>query len=120
MSPPRRVAIHVPDLFFATRIAAVAAGEGVAVVPVSPDSAAATLREHPVSLVILDLSAGGGALDLARALRGDPATAALPIVGFYPHVDRDLRDRALAAGVDPVLPRSAFTLRLAALLRGAT
>jgi NADH:ubiquinone oxidoreductase subunit 6 (subunit J) len=40
-------------------------------------------------------------------------------VGFYPHVDRALREAALAAGVDQVLPRSAFTVRLAALLAGA-
>jgi CheY-like chemotaxis protein len=116
-APVRRVALYVPDLFFATRIAATAARERVEIVPLAPGSASATLRDHPASLVILDLTAGG-ALELARALRGDPVNAALPIVGFLPHVDRDLRERALAAGVDPVLPRSAFTVRLAALLRG--
>lgn len=114
----RRVALYVPDLFFATRIAATAAREGVEILPLAPDSAADTLRGQPVSLVILDLSAGDAALALARALRGAPGTATLPIVGFYPHVEQDLRTRALAAGVDSALPRSAFTVRLAALLRG--
>lgn len=117
MKSPRRVALYVPDLFFATRIAATATREGVEIIPLTAGTAAATLRDRPVSLVILDLSADD-AFELARSLRRAPETAALPITGFYPHVERDLRERALAAGVDSVLPRSAFTVRLAGLLRG--
>ena len=70
------------------------------------------------ALVILDLT-GPGALDDARALKHDPATRAVPIVGFYSHVDHALREAALAAGLDHVLPRSAFVARLPELLKRA-
>jgi len=39
-------------------------------------------------------------------------------VGFYSHVEAATRDAAHAAGIDLVLPRSAFAARLADLLRG--
>ena len=114
----RRVVAVVPDLFFATRIAGTAAQLGVALE--QPDAAAAldSIRRAPPDLVILDLAATGDPLALAHALRADPATRAIPVVGFYPHVDNELRARALAAGLDQVLPRSAFTARLASLLSG--
>ena len=68
--------------------------------------------------MILDLQAPGDPLALTRALKSDPATRGIPVVGFYPHVEGALREAALAAGVDQELPRSAFTVRLAALLAG--
>jgi hypothetical protein len=51
-------------------------------------------------------------------LRADHATRSIHVIGFYSHVDRELREAALAAGLDQVLPRSAFTVRLPALLEG--
>jgi CheY-like chemotaxis protein len=115
---PRRVVAVAPDLFFATRIAGTARQLGVALELPAPAAALETIRAAPPDLVILDLHAPGDMLGLARALRADPATRAIPLVGFYAHVDRALREAALAAGVDPVLPRSAFTVRLPALLSG--
>ncbi len=55
---------------------------------------------------------------MVRALRTEPATAALPVTGFFSHVDIARRDAALAAGVDRALPRSAFTAKLPEILRG--
>jgi CheY-like chemotaxis protein len=115
---PRRVVAVVPDLFFAARIAGVAERLGVALEMQAPAAALGAIRIAPPELVILDLHAPGDPLRLARDLRGDPATRSLPIVGFYSHVDRALREAALAAGLDQVLPRSAFTARLPALLAG--
>ena len=56
---------------------------------------------------------------LVRDLKRDPATRGVPVAGYYAHVDQETRRAAEAAGVDPVLPRSAFTARLAQLLTGA-
>ena len=116
---PRRVVAVAPDLFFAARIAATATLLGVALETPAPGEALAALRAHPPDLVILDLQAPGDPLALTRALKADPATRGIPVVGFYPHVEGALREAALAAGVDHVLPRSAFTARLAGLLAGA-
>jgi CheY-like chemotaxis protein len=110
--------VVVPDLFFATRIAAAAEALGVALTACAAAEALAACRREPPDLVILDLHGAGDPTGLARALTGDPATRGVPIVGFYSHVDQATRHAAEAAGVDVVLPRSAFTARLAALLTG--
>jgi len=115
---PRRVMAVVPDLFFAARIAGAAQQLGVTLTMPAPGTAREAIRGAPPDLVILDLHAPGDPLELARALRSDPDTRSLPIVGFYSHVDQALRAAALAAGLDQVLPRSAFTRRLPALLAG--
>ncbi len=115
---PRRVVAVVPDLFFATRISGTAERLGVALELPAPAEALETIRRAPPDLVILDLHAPGDPLALARALRADVATRSIHLIGFYSHVDRELRKAALAAGLDQVLPRSAFTVRLPALLKG--
>lgn len=114
----RRVLAVVPDLFFATRIGETGARLGVVVESCAPEEASACIRRHRPDLVILDLHASGDPVALARALKSDPETREVPLVGFYAHVERALRDEALVAGVDQVLARSAFTARLPDLLAG--
>lgn len=115
---PRRVVAVVPDLFFAARIAGAAEPLGVTLALPAPGAAREAIRGELPQLVILDLHAPGDPLGLARELRADPATRSVPIIGFYSHVNQALREAALAAGLDQVLPRSAFTRRLPALLAG--
>jgi len=117
MTSPRVVAV-VPDLFFATRITATAGQVGAEIELAPPATALAAIRSAPPALVVLDLHAPGDPLGLVRALRSDPATRALRVIGFYSHVDRALREAALAAGVDEAIPRSAFTRRLPSILKG--
>jgi len=113
----RVVLTVVPDLFFATRIAAVAEATGARVVVASRLDAAELARREAPDLVVLDLHSTADLADLVRDL-GDAATREIPIVGFYSHVDTALRDAALAAGVHHVMPRSLFTRRLPELLSG--
>lgn len=114
----RRVLAVVPDLFFATKIAAVAkaAGVGLAFVPLA--GAHELCAAAPPDLLLLDLHAGPGVADLVRGLKADAATAAVPLLGFHSHVDVETRNVALAAGLDRALPRSAFVTRLPGLLAG--
>lgn len=114
----RRIAMVVPDLFFATRIQATATALGRRVEALEPGAALDRLRASPVELLVLDLHAEGDPLALARALKADPATRAIRIVGFHSHVDTAVRAAAREAGVDRILPRSAFTARLAGILAG--
>ena len=114
----RRVVTVVPDLFFATRIAETAARLGVLLEPCAPEAALAAIRRDQPDLVIVDLHAAGDPLALVRALKSDPQAQSVPLAGFYAHVDRAVREAALAAGADHVLPRSAFTARLPHLLAG--
>jgi CheY-like chemotaxis protein len=114
----RYVLVFAPDLFFATRIEATARALGVRLEAAAATDLLAVARREPPDLILLDLHAPGDPVALGRALKQDPLVAGIPIVGFYSHVDRDLRERALAAGIEHVLPRSAFTRRLPDLLSG--
>jgi len=118
MTATRRVLLMVPDLFFVTKIQTAAAHLGVVTGATRAARLAADCAAHPPDLVIVDLHGESGALDAVRTLKRDTAAAPVRVVGFYSHVDDATRRAALDAGVDEVLPRSAFTLRLAALLRG--
>lgn len=115
----RRVLIAVPDLFFSTRITSTAQQLGVTCVACAPAALADRFRAQRTPLVIVDLHADG-ALEAIRALRALPETCDVRVVGFYSHVDNELRTAAIAAGVSDPMPRSAFTARLAGILSGAT
>jgi CheY-like chemotaxis protein len=117
MSARRAVSV-VADLFFATRIATTAKALGVVVKDASPENALELCKTERPDLVILDLHGPGDPLGLARSLKSEESTRHIEIVGFYSHVDQALRHAALAAGVDRVLPRSAFTARLPSILAG--
>ena len=68
--------------------------------------------------MIFDLnSARTDPLGIVVAMKQDPALASLPTVGFVPHVRADIIDAARQAGVDEVMARSAFTERLAEILK---
>ena len=120
MTSPRRVVMIVPELLFATRIVETARAAGVTLESRTTVDAEIELRRAPPDLLIVDLAAPADPIPLIKRLKLDPATGPIPIVGFYPHVDGELRRRALEAGVDLVLPRSAFTVRMRAILVGDT
>jgi len=111
---PISVVAVVPDLFFAAKLEAAARAAGADLVFVPAGAALERCAAAPPARVLLDLHAPG-AIALARALKADARTAGIPLVGFYSHVEADLRRDARDAGVDEVLPRSAFVKRLAVL-----
>lgn len=115
---PRVLVMVVPDLFFATRIGEAARAGGVTLIPCPASQALEVCRAERPDLIIVDLQGRDDPLDMVRALKADPAVSTVPIVGFYSHVDQETRRAAGAAGVDLVLPRSAFTARLGELLTG--
>jgi hypothetical protein len=95
------VVAYVPDLMDRSRIAA-------AVPDATFVRSAAELVDAAADVVVLD-AARPGALDVVPLLRGR-------VVAFGSHVDSDLLDAARAAGVDEVMPRSAFFRRLSEVL----
>ena len=85
----------------------------------SSESALAEMRKSAPSLVILDLnSQRTDPLGTIAAMKNDPALASVPTIGFVSHVQADLIDAARQAGIDDVLARSAFSMRLAEILQG--
>ena len=103
----------VPDLYFATRIAATAKAAGVELELVPLQRAAVRLGTPGVSLVLLELG-NRDALGLIAELKR--VAPGVPIVGFGAHVEAALLRDARAAGADVVMPRSQFVDKLPALL----
>jgi CheY-like chemotaxis protein len=93
-----RVVALVPDLLFGSRVQAalVAAGHDVQLVG---DEAAALAAAREADLLLVDLTAEG--LDV-EALGAAP----VPTLAAFAHVHPEVRERALAAGFDLVVPRS--------------
>ena len=109
----------VDDLMFVSKIKTSASQLGVSVSFVrSSDAALAQMRTSAPSLVIFDLNnPRTDPLGTVAAMKKDPALASIPTLGYVSHVQTDLIDAARHAGVDEVLARSAFTARLAEILR---
>ena len=108
----------VDDLMFTSKIRAAAAGAG-ARVSFARSSAAAldAMRAESPSLVIFDLNnPRTDPFGTIESMKADAALAAVPTVGFVSHVDATTIERARKAGVDEVMPRSAFTERLPEIL----
>ncbi len=114
----RRVIAIVPDLFFATRIAATAKAVGVEVSLLGMPQALERITGQPPDLLLLDLHADGDAAGLVRALKQDPRTSALPMVAFGSHVEHERLQAVREAGADHAMARSAFTRLLPQILRG--
>jgi len=77
----------------------------------------AALRQAPV-LVIVDLFSRGFDWEaLLRLMKGAGKKARhVPVLGFGPHIDLELREKALLAGCDAVVGRGAITGQLPQLI----
>jgi CheY-like chemotaxis protein len=107
-------------MFFASKIRATAESLNLNVRFVrSADALLEAARKELPSLVIADLhSQKCDPFNLAEQLKADEHLRAIPVIGFFSHVQTDLQKQAESAGFDRVLPRSAFSARLAEILEG--
>jgi CheY-like chemotaxis protein len=110
----------IDDLFFASKIRGMGEQVGAQIHFVkSIDAAVNKAGLEAPTLVIADLNAACcDAVELARAFKGDDKLTAIPLLGFFSHVQVELQQAALAAGFDRVMPRSAFTKNLRNILQG--
>jgi predicted metal-dependent hydrolase len=109
MTGELRLVSIVPNLMFATRVEDVARALGANVVnPIDLADFLAALRDG-ARLVIVDSSTQHVPwMEWVRAAKDDPDTEAVPIIAFGSHVDVELRNRSLGAGVDRYMARSNF------------
>lgn len=116
----QRVLAAVDDMIFAAKIKGTGAAVGTTVEFVrSPAAAIAAIEREVPSLIICDLHAEKvDPFDLARELKKHFAGKDVTMLGFFSHVNIELKRRAEAAGFDRVLPRSAFVKDLVEILRG--
>jgi CheY-like chemotaxis protein len=108
----------VDDLFFASKIRAAGQQAGVDIVFVKSIAAAVEkARDERPALIVADLNARCcDGIELAKALKGDERCSAVPLIGFFSHVQTQLQEAAMSAGFDKVIPRSAFSKNLAGIL----
>jgi len=110
----------VDDLMFLSRIREAAAPLGAVVKAVRNAAALLEACRAAPALVLADLDSERLKADEAiRALRAEPASASLTVIGFYSHVHGERAQRAAAAGASQVMARSAFARELPALIAGA-
>jgi len=116
----RRIIAAVDDMIFAAKIKGTAAAVGAEVEVVrSADAAVAAVERQPAALLIVDLHSEKCApFELAARVKADQKLAGVTLMGFFSHVNIELRQRALATGFEQVLPRSAFVKRLGEILTG--
>lgn len=86
------------------------------------DEALAYVRAHPVDLVILDVMLPGlSGLDVCRALRGERATASLPIIMLTARAEEADRIKGFELGADDYVPKpfspNELVARIRALIR---
>jgi PleD family two-component response regulator len=106
------------DLMFTSKIKSAAAHAGATLTFArSSDAALVEMRKHPPALVIFDLNnPRTDPIGTVGAMKKDASLASIPTLGFVSHVDTNTIEAARQAGIDEVLPRSAFTARLGEIL----
>lgn len=109
-----RIVALMDDLFFQMKLAETAKHLGLEVKVAADGDRLFELLDPAPGLIIVDLHARNEPLAVIARLRH--ARPAIPIISFASHVERELIDRARAAGSEDVMPRSAFTRNLADIL----
>jgi CheY-like chemotaxis protein len=116
----RFVIAAVDDLFFASKIRTVAEQLGIKIrFARSADAAVEAAKTEKPDLIVVDLNSKScEPLDLARRLKAEDSLRSVTLLGFFSHVQTELRQQAQEAGYDRLLPRSAFSERLPSILQG--
>lgn len=109
------VVVLVDDLFFQSKIVETARHTGVDLkLCGTPDAFIAEIERNAPVLAIVDLNARANPLSAIERLQA--AGNQVPVIGYLSHVQIDLAERAKTAGCREVMPRSKFSMNLAAIL----
>jgi PleD family two-component response regulator len=113
------IIVAVGDMFFAAKIRATGDALEVPLRFIRTDEEVVRVaREENPSLIIFDLhQQRPDPFNIARELKGDEQLRHIRLLGFYSHVQTELEKKARDAGFEQVMPRSAFSRRLAEILR---
>ena len=115
---PRNIIAVVDDLFFASKIRGTAEALGVSArFARSLEALIEAARLASPALIICDLhSQKVDPMELAKQLKADEQLRSIPLLGFFSHVQTELKNNAEQAGFDRVIPRSAFSKDLGEIL----
>jgi len=117
-----RVLALVPDLLFGSQVQGALRSAGHEVELTGDPGLVRERLAHPEqapAVVVVDLTdAAFAGAELVRSLAADGALGGARTLGFYAHVDVDVREEAERAGFDLVVPRSRMAREGAALVAG--
>jgi len=117
MAESRKILGVMSDLFFTVKIIDAAKKVGLAAEFVKEKSRALEKAKDGPAMIILDLNCDAAdPLGVIAAIKADPATAAIPMLGFISHVQVLRKQQAEQAGCDRVVARSVFAEKLPELL----
>ena len=117
----RKIIAIVDDMFFASKIRATAEALGVEIsFPRSKEVALTKTRELKPELILVDLHQQRfDGLEFISELKSDEELCSTLTLGFFSHVQVELKQSAEAAGIDQVIPRSVFASNLEKILNGS-
>ena len=108
------------DLFFTVKILDTAKKAGLTAEFVKEKTRAIEKAKEGPAMIIVDLNCDAAdPLGLIAAIKADPETAGIPMLGFISHVQVQRKQQAEQAGCDTVVARSVFAERLPELLASA-
>jgi len=116
LAKPKIIAV-LTDLMFTVKILDAAKQAGLEPVFVKTEQDALRLAREKPALIILDLNSNAfEPLRLIEQLKNDATLQDIPLLGFVSHVQADLKQAAEERGCNQVMPRSAFSHNLPAIL----
>jgi PleD family two-component response regulator len=108
-----KVLVLADDLFWKTKIEhTLKSAQATGVFIEKSDQLEAKADPRSVGLVIVDLALRDDPFTAIAALKKNPKTKSIAVVGYYEHVRKDLFEKGGKAGCDQVLPRAAFSQHL--------
>ena len=115
----KKILALVDDLFFVEKIRATGKGLGIPVEIVnSGEELIYRIKKEAPTLVIVDLNGTTTSpMQTIQKIKSDPQMAGYPVLGFFSHVQEDLKKKALEYGCNQILPRSVFSKELVSILR---
>ena len=114
----KKVLAVLSDLMFTVKIQEAAKRAGLEVVFVKLRENALAQAKLDPSVIIIDLNGTSvDALELISALKADPETSQIELIGYVSHVQVDLKQAAQERGCDTVVARSAFSQNLPTIFK---
>jgi hypothetical protein len=113
-----QVLAYIPDLLFGSRAQAALVAAGHEVVLVA-DANGVRERLNGSDVLVVDLTdEAAPRVGLIRSLSAEGLLEGVATLGFYSHVEAEVRDAAESAGFDLVIPRSRMAREGAPLVAG--
>jgi len=114
----KKILAAMDDLFFSVKIGDMAKRAGMQVEFVKSDKDLLEKAKEKPTLIILDLNfAAIQGVKMIGKLKANAETKSISTIGFLSHIQVELKQKAIEAGCNMVLAKSAFSTNLPQILK---